>query len=187
MTGQPVHSSKQNIPLNQHRHSKPIKILQPLWTRTPGSNLFHIIAFLSEAKLSQSYRYSGRYRSLVMPNIVPSLNNTQWLIHISHSLNDEDRAHQSWAHFCLFSTSLHPSHNCTIGGTHFLCCFSICLQRAADLLWRKGESSTHLSSLGVSKTYFPLNLAVIWISPSNIYLVSVYEQVWLSAIALHCL
>lgn len=157
-----------NTTLNQHRQSKPLK--------TYFTSL--------DSSLRQSFLSHTDIQGDTSPLRCETLSQS-WITFSDsfacHSLNDEDRAHHyihSWAHFGLLSTFLDPSITAPLGA-HTSCVASqyACEDQQSSSGEKGNVPHMYLSSLRLSKTYIPLNLEFIWISPSNIYLVSVYKQV----------
>lgn len=80
---------------------------------------------------------------------------------------------------CAWSMSLRPSPHCTTDSHRLLCCYSC---RVPSVKGEEVQSIFVLlwDQLDVSSNY----AAVIWISPWNLFLATVHEQVWFATLAL---
>lgn len=109
--------------------------MHPLGTRTPGSSCFHITAFLSEAKLSLSHRYSAMSLPFEMLNTLSQSRKTfrdqsnptdSFASHIlSRTKTEHSMTFRPEPIFCCaWSMSLRPSPHCTTDSHRLLCCYS---------------------------------------------------------------
>lgn len=164
--------------------------MQPLRTRTPGSDCFRLTAFLSEAKLSQTHRYSVRYLSFEILNTIPIQNNTQSsvvLLTHSHLTYSQWQRQSTPQHPGLspFSTALHPSHHCTTDSQRLLCVASqySCKEQQSSFDER-ANSPKHIFGLPGTQLGLPFFECCSHLNFPFKSLASTHEQVWFSALAL---
>lgn len=156
--------------------------MQSLRTRTSGSNCFHLTAFLSEAKLSQSVTQQKTVlwdtEHCPRPEQHSDESNPSDSF-TPHTPSDKDRAHHNSHDLSPFFVGCCLHHSVLpivspLRATNLCALLLDTHAKNSRGLWWKAK---HVLELPCTQTYLSLNIAVLCISPLSLYLASVHEQV----------